>query len=578
MCAAQQKERSKATKLAEYYDKKAKCTAHVAAIVHYCRALVVARSKALTRASRTQLYVLALNTRAQSSLLAILQLSRSAFCPRPTNRLRSAASLFAHPPSPCASVACAAVARAASSVTQPAPMAQQPPPPELHPEPTAPLPEGEHDPDDHPADPADVSADDSSSDEALLSLPDPAAVPDEDASGSASAGGGVSSFDDDALCVVCFESPPETTLEPCGHANLCLTCLSRLAKRRCPTCRARAKKVRVVDAAGIAVVRAVKEVINDRKRQELDVLSSTLQIVFLGPPDVGKRSLVRKLLARFPLDPTAAPTAELSDEELFSDGTDFSANSRMAGTPVRLSVLRRATLASRRMMLDDVRVLKPDVLILCCAAHAPSTFDDMLSWDRVLRSGFPRSRVWALLAAENEADGDLSMADAAGFHINKSVHASISAISPAETRPRGHYLCAHGPEFNIGFRSLAKDVVSIARLARDEQLATALAAEEAHNLAVQHAAGNLGADQSDAANLVMANNGIPLPAYATGGMHMHLGAHMHMASRAQTVAGRPGDAARTPFGLRGLRARENASGFSLAGLVNWFSGASGDAH
>eukprot|EP00171_Calliarthron_tuberculosum_P015688 IDg15688t1 len=223
-------------------------------------------------------------------------------------------------------------------------------------------------------------------------------------------------------------------------------------------------------------------------------------------------------------------------------------------------------------MLDDVRVLKPDVLVLCCAAHMPASFDDMLTWDRVLRSGFPRARVWALLAADDKADGDLSSPDAAGFHINKSIHAHISSISPPETRPRGHYLCAHGPAFNIGFRSLAKDVVSIARLARDEQLATALAAEEAHNLAVQHAAGNLSADQSDAANLVIANNGIPHPAYATGGMHIHFGA-MHAPSRVQTITGRPGDATRVPFGLRSLRARDSANGagggaFSLAGLVN----------
>ena len=35
---------------------------------------------------------------------------------------------------------------------------------------------------------------------------------------------------DDALCVICFEREPDLTLEPCGHANLCHVCLSRLAK------------------------------------------------------------------------------------------------------------------------------------------------------------------------------------------------------------------------------------------------------------------------------------------------------------------------------------------------------------
>jgi len=447
------------------------------------------------------------------------------------------------------------------------------------------LPLGERDPDEDHS-PAEeqlfLNVDDSSEDESPIlldnSTPEPIVEPDVPSVSTSPESS--SSSPDEPLCVICFERPPETTLEPCGHANLCLTCLSRLVKRRCPTCRARAKKVRYVDHTGQVVTRTVREVIAERKRAEMDVLASTLQIVFLGPPSVGKKSLVRKLLSKFPLHPDSVLP---EDESLFSDGTEFAANARMSGAEVRLSVLRRTSLVSRRMMLDDVRVLKPDVLVLCCSAHTAATFEELQSWDRVLRSAFARSRVWVLLADDNNGGHDLA-ADAAGFHLRQSVPATISAISPPEVRPRGHYLCTKGPAFNIGFKSLAKNVVEIGRVARDEQFAAALAADEVRNMAAHHAAGTL-AEQQHAASLVIANNGIPVPSFSRV-----TATSSSLMSRAQTAENRPSESSRTPFGIRGLRTsspREAAAAngtataggnrngaFSLAGVMKWFSGPS----
>jgi len=42
--------------------------------------------------------------------------------------------------------------------------------------------------------------------------------------------------DENLLCVCCWEEPPDTKLEPCGHDQICSTC-ARLV-RRCPLCRA----------------------------------------------------------------------------------------------------------------------------------------------------------------------------------------------------------------------------------------------------------------------------------------------------------------------------------------------------
>lgn len=366
----------------------------------------------------------------------------------------------------------------------------------------------------------------------------------------------------DTPCVVCFERPPNVTLDPCGHANLCDVCVSRLVKRRCPTCRARARKVAIRHSPDHVVTKAVREIIAERKLRESRVLEDTLQIVFLGPEKVGKKTFVRKLIAKYPLvgkDTTNVSSQSDQELDVFSDGTDFSANSTIAGANVRLTVLRRTNLASRRMVLDDVRVLKPDVLVLCCSAHFGETFENILSWDKVLRNNFQKPRVWALLTSE-----DSDSATAAGFATHHDVAGAINAIIPADLRPRGHYFCSLGEHFSIGFRSLAKEIVAFGRIARDEELAASIAMEEARSLADHEAAGTIG-DQA-AANLVITNNGIGLPSSsANSGAHPSRSGH---SSSRTHGAGRP-------FSLRSFRERSsnNNQGMSfLSGVVNWLAG------
>ncbi len=61
------------------------------------------------------------------------------------------------------------------------------------------------------------------------------------------------------------------------------------------------KDIAASDETGHVLTRTVCGVIAERKRAEMDILSSTLRLVFLGPPSVGKKALVRKLLPKFPL-------------------------------------------------------------------------------------------------------------------------------------------------------------------------------------------------------------------------------------------------------------------------------------
>lgn len=361
----------------------------------------------------------------------------------------------------------------------------------------------------------------------------------------------VDAVENDTSCVVCFEREPNVTFDQCGHANLCEICVSRLAKRRCPTCRARARKLTIRGPDGVIVTKSVRDIIGERKRRESKVLEDTLQVVFLGPEKVGKKTLVRKLISKFPM----SDATNAADVDVFSDGTDFSANASIAGAKVRLTVLRRTTLTSRRMVLDDVRVLKPDVLVLCCSAHVGTTFETILSWDKILRNNFRKPRVWALITLD-EVDSET----ATNFDMGHNVAGAINAIVPANLRPKSHYLCSPGEQFSIGFRSLAKDIVSMGRIARDEEVAANIALLEERNLADHEAAGTL-SDQA-AANLVIANNGIGLPS----------GSNSHTGTRG--TSGARGSGVGRSFSLRTLRERgnHNGQGFSFSGIVNWLAG------
>lgn len=476
----------------------------------------------------------------------------------------------------------------------------------------------------------------------------------------------------DGSCVVCFERPTNITFDPCGHANLCDVCVSRLVKRRCPTCRARAKRVTIRYHGCDPVTKAVRDVIAERKQRETRVLEDTLQIVFLGPEKVGKKTLVRKLMAKYPLvkssstqqqqhdvrlkketqrsseetsheqyqspedqdreegqqedgtsnrinnnsnnnnnnsnrnsqsnsrrrsrdpeqtheqqeqvssnqpDGNSNPSIDESPVDVFGDGTDFSANATIAGCNVRLTVLRRTTLASRRMVLDDVRVLKPDVLVLCCSAHVGSTFDAIQTWDKVLRTNFQKPRVWALLtlddseaemtatAAGTTATGGIGVDSGMGGSTTHSldrvldVNGAINAVFPPDVRPKGHYYWSRGESFSIGFRSLAKDIVSMGRLARSEEVVASYAAEARQFADHNHAP--MSSDSNNTATIVLANNGIAVAAN-TGSQPQ---------GNSRSAGSRSGSHVGRSFSWRGLRDRNgHGPGIIWSGLVNWLAG------
>lgn len=120
---------------------------------------------------------------------------------------------------------------------------------------------------------------------------------------------------------------------------------------------------------------------------------------------------------------------ELSEDDVFGYGTDFSANETTAGNDVRLSVPRPTTLDFRRIFLEDVRVLKTDVLVFSFPAHVSTTFDAVQQSNNILRNNFESPRVWVLLTLD---DDDMSSQQPGVLDVN----ASINAIFPSYLRPR----------------------------------------------------------------------------------------------------------------------------------------------
>lgn len=76
---------------------------------------------------------------------------------------------------------------------------------------------------------------------------------------------------DDQLCVVCFDNPHNTVIDPCGHGGVCSTCIKDLLKQKnsnCPLCRVKINLVIVYKKDEQGRYEQVDELVKDKLHLE----------------------------------------------------------------------------------------------------------------------------------------------------------------------------------------------------------------------------------------------------------------------------------------------------------------------
>lgn len=74
--------------------------------------------------------------------------------------------------------------------------------------------------------------------------------------------------EDDKLCVVCFDNPHNTVLDPCGHGGVCNNCIKDILTKKistCPLCRESINLVIVYKKDEEGRFEQIDEYIKDRK-------------------------------------------------------------------------------------------------------------------------------------------------------------------------------------------------------------------------------------------------------------------------------------------------------------------------
>jgi len=251
------------------------------------------------------------------------------------------------------------------------------------------------------------------------------------------------------VCIICLE-PDQLCpkLSTCEHTNLCLVCMSKLSRLECPTCRVPLEDIELIEIGTVSV----KHLVAERMRAENESWKNTLQVVFAGPRSALPRQSRDEVLL-FSKREAKAPSSKQKPEEevsgpesqdagdgenprlrFFPRGDDsleadergaFRAQLALESTGVHLSVLQRHSLAAKRMVLEDLRVLRPDVVVICGFIDDSSdtgivSLEPVLRWDRVIKTGSSLPRIWLL---------HFGLADVRGQQEHQQ-------HSPSEKRPR----------------------------------------------------------------------------------------------------------------------------------------------
>eukprot|EP00188_Purpureofilum_apyrenoidigerum_P003272 Plantae.Rhodophyta-Purpureofilum_apyrenoidigerum.ctg33754.p1 GENE.Plantae.Rhodophyta-Purpureofilum_apyrenoidigerum.ctg33754~~Plantae.Rhodophyta-Purpureofilum_apyrenoidigerum.ctg33754.p1 ORF type:complete len:364 (+),score=51.02 Plantae.Rhodophyta-Purpureofilum_apyrenoidigerum.ctg33754:104-1093(+) len=259
------------------------------------------------------------------------------------------------------------------------------------------------------------------------------------------------------VCLVCMARAPNVRLEPCCHM-MCSECVSLLVAPDCPACRT---AIKVVCYIRENLRRSFEAVRAEQVTREGKALEATIQVVVLGQPRVGKKTLIRKLMHMYPLNSNIP--AHVMEEDLSNSGiARYSPNALIKNTAVRLVPFTLAPwdclVADKGAILDSIKDLKPDVFILCASYHRGASFHHLVRWDRALQLKFPDiARFWCLLRYPgfDQLAGDL---------VDQSyVYNGVKDL-PLDRYPKGIFLAS--PKSRLSKSSLRNLSAATVRLGR----------------------------------------------------------------------------------------------------------------
>lgn len=187
-------------------------------------------------------------------------------------------------------------------------------------------------------------------------------------------------------CLVCGRLHDQTNLLPCFHDGLCLDCIRRLSKPRCPFCRRMIYSVRTEDGEeAYSVLRS--EYVAVEKRD----LEKTVQIALVGPNVQDSQALLDVLLEN----------GQHNSANRERD-TNYSANCSFHNSESRVTV---QPIPHRIRFWSNVDDLEADVIAIIVNGVDETTLEKFRSCHYKVVEEIAASVVWLLKHDDNSLSG-----------------------------------------------------------------------------------------------------------------------------------------------------------------------------
>lgn len=194
-------------------------------------------------------------------------------------------------------------------------------------------------------------------------------------------------------CVLCFDRDGDHVLFPCGHKHMCLSCVTRLPYNRCPHCRNDIKGVHSPSFEGLVPYSVLR---NHRVVCENEILSTVIQILFIGSARCDKQKVIRKIQEEF----THNHVSEKQGMTL-----RFRANANVHGVFLRLQALHSQSPPSNDYqlieLLEDIEKHAANIVVVCESALTPNFRQVFQKWGASMKNAL-KARVVFLLTPDRE--------------------------------------------------------------------------------------------------------------------------------------------------------------------------------